>query len=76
VTKRQRQINESTGIDDYDNPQYVPVQHSEYNFELNYGVHVTDWLTVRPNVQYVRHPGGVYEVDNALVAGVKLQASF
>ncbi len=76
VTKRQRLINESTGISDYDDPQYVPVQHSEYNIELNYGVHVTDWLTVRPNVQYVRNPGGVYEVDNAWVAGVKLQASF
>ncbi|PUB41477.1 carbohydrate porin [Pseudomonas sp. GV047] len=76
VTKRQRLINDSTGISDYDDPQYVPVQHSEYNIELNYGVHVTDWLTVRPNVQYVRNPGGVYEVDNAWIAGVKLQASF
>lgn len=76
VTKRQRQINAASGISDYDNPLYVPVQHSEYNIELNYGVHVTDWLTVRPNVQYVRSPGGVYEVDNAVVAGVKLQASF
>ncbi|KJH77806.1 carbohydrate porin [Pseudomonas sp. ES3-33] len=76
VTKRQRLINDSTGISDYNDPQYVPVQHSEYNIELNYGVHVTDWLTVRPNVQYVRNPGGVYEVDNAWVAGVKLQASF
>lgn len=76
VTKRQRLINDSTGISDYDDPQYVPVQHSEYNIELNYGVHVTNWLTVRPNVQYVRNPGGVYEVDNAWVAGVKLQASF
>ncbi|WP_350601033.1 carbohydrate porin [Pseudomonas sp. 65/3-MNA-CIBAN-0223] len=76
VTKRQRLINDSTGIGDYNDPQYVPVQHSEYNIELNYGVHVTDWLTVRPNVQYVRNPGGVYEVDNAWVAGVKLQASF
>ncbi|MBC3239347.1 porin [Pseudomonas lurida] len=76
VTKRQQLLNDSTGIIDYDNPLYVPVQHSEYNIELNYGVHVTDWLTVRPNVQYVRNPGGVYEVDNAWVAGVKLQASF
>jgi porin len=76
VTKRQRLINDSTGISDYNDPQYVPVQHSEYNIELNYGVHVTDWLTVRPNVQYVRNPGGVYEVDNAWVAGVKLRASF
>ncbi|TWI48266.1 porin [Pseudomonas duriflava] len=76
VTKRQQLLNDSTGIDDYHNPLYAPVQHSEYNIELNYGVHVTDWLTVRPNLQYVRHPGGVYEVDNALIAGVKLQASF
>jgi porin len=76
VTKRQKQLNDNSGIDDYDNPLYVPVQHSEYNIELNYGVHVTDWLTVRPNLQYVRHPGGVYEVDNAIVAGVKVQASF
>ncbi|WP_226506962.1 carbohydrate porin [Pseudomonas sp. MWU16-30317] len=76
VTKRQKQFNDSSGIDDYDNPLYVPVQHSEYNIELNYGVHVTDWLTLRPNLQYVRHPGGVYEVDNAIVAGVKVQASF
>lgn len=76
VTKRQHLINQRSGIDDYDNPLYVPVQHSEYNIELNYGVHVTDWLTVRPNVQYVRNPGGVYEVDNAWVAGLKLQASF
>ncbi|EPJ76919.1 glucose-sensitive porin [Pseudomonas sp. CFII64] len=76
VTKRQRLINDSTGITDYEDPLYVPVQHSEYNIELNYGVHVTDWLTVRPNVQYVRNPGGVYEVDNAWVAGLKLQASF
>jgi len=76
VTRSQRLINDSSGIDDYDNPLYVPVQHSEYNIELNYGVHMTDWLTVRPNVQYVRNPGGVYEVDNAWVAGVKIQASF
>jgi porin len=76
VTRRQRQINTANAITDYDNPLYVPLQHSEYNIELNYGVHVTDWLTVRPNLQYVRHPGGVYEVDNALVAGVKLQANF
>ena len=76
VTKRQQIINQLSGVEDYDNPSYVPVQHSEYNIELNYGVHVTDWLTVRPNVQYVRSPGGVYEVDNAWVAGVKLQARF
>jgi porin len=68
--------NKLSGIDDYDSPFYVPVQHSEYNIELNYGVRVTDWLTVRRNVLYVCHPGGIYEVDNAWVAGAKLQAIF
>lgn len=75
-TKRLGQLNEVTGINNYDDPRYVPIQRSEYDMELYYGVHVTDWLTVRPNLQYVRHPGGVYEVDNAFVAGLKIQANF
>lgn len=59
-------------VEDYDDPAYLPVQETEYNAELNYGVHVTDWLTVRPNVQFVRHPGGVKEVDDAWVSGLKV----
>ncbi|MPQ71125.1 carbohydrate porin [Pseudomonas sp. MWU12-2323] len=34
------------------------------------------WLTVRPNVQYIVHPGGTDHVDNVLVAGIKLQTKF
>ncbi len=60
----------------YDNPLYQPLQDTEYNAELYYGVHVTDWLTVRPNLQYIKQPGGVDEVDNALVAGIKIQTVF
>ncbi|EMJ5497981.1 carbohydrate porin, partial [Pseudomonas aeruginosa] len=60
----------------YDNPLYQPLQETEYNAELYYGVHVTDWLTVRPNLQYIKQPGGVDEVDNALVAGIKIQTVF
>lgn len=52
------------------------LSQTEYNAELNYGLHVTDWLTVRPNLQFVRHPGGVKAVDNAWVAGLKVQATF
>lgn len=39
-------------------------------------MHATDWLTVRPSLQYIRHPGGVDEVNNAVVAGLKIQSSF
>ena len=76
VKKRAELINAGNGIDDYDNPAFVPIQRSEYNAELYYGFHVTGWLTVRPNLQYIKSPGGVDEVDNALVAGIKVQSSF
>jgi porin len=52
------------------------MRSTEYNYEINYGFHVTNWLTVRPNLQYITHPGGVDEVDNALVAGLKIQSTF
>ncbi|MFJ4373037.1 carbohydrate porin [Pseudomonas japonica] len=76
VKQRAELLNAASGIDDYDNPGFVPIQRSEYNAELYYGFHVTDWLTVRPNLQYIKRPGGVDEVDNALVAGLKVQSSF
>ncbi|MFD2642885.1 carbohydrate porin [Pseudomonas japonica] len=76
VKQRAELLNAASGIDDYDNPGFVPIQRSEYNAELYYGFHVTDWLTVRPNLQYIKRPGGVEEVDNALVAGLKVQSSF
>ncbi|HEY0290497.1 MAG TPA: carbohydrate porin [Pseudomonas sp.] len=71
-----RLINATNGIDDYDNPGYLPIQQTEYNSEIYYGFHVTDWLTVRPNLQYIKSPGGVDDVDNALVAGIKIQSKF
>ena len=76
VQDRVRLTNLINGINDYDNPGYLPVQDTEYNSEIYYGFHVTDWLTVRPNLQYVKHPGGVDQVDDALVAGLKIQSKF
>lgn len=76
VSKRQNQLNTVSGIANYDDPNFVPIQRTEYNMELYYGAHLTDWLTVRPNLQYVRDPGGVSQVDNAVVAGLKIQAKF
>ena len=76
VKDRAELLNSQSGINDYDNPAFVPIQETEYNAELYYGFHVTNWLTVRPNLQYIKSPGGVDEVDNALVAGLKIQSSF
>ena len=76
VKKNAELLNASNGVSDYDNPVFSPIRETEYNYEINYGFHVTNWLTVRPNLQYITHPGGVDAVDNALVAGLKIQSTF
>ncbi|MDD2051720.1 carbohydrate porin [Pseudomonas putida] len=68
--------NQARAVYDFDDPRFLPPQDTEYSAELYYGVHVTDWLTIRPNLQYIRHPGGVQQVDDALIGGLKLQTSF
>ncbi|HEX8542518.1 MAG TPA: carbohydrate porin [Pseudomonas sp.] len=68
--------NRAAAVYDYSDPAFMPLQDTEYNAELYYGVHLTNWLTVRPNLQFIRHPGGVDKVDDALVAGLKIQSSF
>ncbi|WP_411383927.1 carbohydrate porin [Pseudomonas sp. L7] len=74
--KNARLANQANTVADYDNPGFLPVQDTEYSAELYYGIHLADWLTVRPNLQYIRHPGGVSQVDDALVGGLKIQSSF
>ncbi|NMX69585.1 porin [Pseudomonas sp. WS 5111] len=76
VRKNAELLNEAGGFTDYSQVGYAPLRSTEYNYEINYGFHVTNWLTVRPNLQYVTHPGGVDKVDNALVAGLKIQSVF
>jgi porin len=73
---RRRLVNDLSGITDYNNPGYLPVQSTEYDAEIYYGFHIANWLTVRPNIQYIKHPGGIDQVENALVAGLKVQSSF
>lgn len=76
VSKRQRLVNEINDVSNYDDPRYLPVQGDEYSAEIYYGAKITNWLTLRPNLQYIVHPGGVNEVDNALVGGLMVRASF
>jgi porin len=70
-----RTANADSGLS-YDDAGYVPEQHSEYAAELNYGIQATKWLNVMPNLQYIKHPDGVREVDNAVVLGLQVQSQF
>ena len=76
VAKGARLTNELAGLDDYDDSRYMPVRHSEWDAEIHYGFALAPWFTIRPNLQYVVQPGGVKEVDNALIAGVKFITKF
>jgi porin len=67
--------NEQSGLS-YDDAGYVTEQHSMYVAELNYRVQATRWLSVMPNLQYVKHPDGVREVANVLVLGLQVQSQF
>ncbi len=55
-----------------------PYAQTPYNDELAiegfYTAQVTPWLTVQPDLQYIIHPGGIYQ--NALVATVQLGITF
>jgi porin len=48
----------------------------EYDAEVYYGLHATNWLTIRPNIQYIRHVGAYKNGENAWVGGVKFQTAF
>lgn len=51
-------------------------QDEEYNTELYYGVHATNWLTIRPNLQYIRNVGADKNGENVWVGGIKFQTAF
>lgn len=47
--------------------------HQEINFELTYYADVTEWLSVQPDLQWIVNPGADSAVDDALVAGLRVQ---
>jgi len=44
--------------------------------EIDYGVRVAPWLSLRPNLQYIFHPGGTGRIPDALVVGLYTQVTF
>ena len=48
----------------------------EVDAEIYYGIHATNWLTIRPNLQYVHHVGAYKDGENVWVGGIKFNTSF
>ena len=53
-----------------------PVPCNEWSSEIHYSVNVTPAITVRPNVQFIRAPGGVGERTSVVVLGMHLSVQF
>lgn len=76
LAKTQRQVNQISGIYDYDNPLYQPVQRHAINFDLYYRFRPVSWLDIQPDLQYWINPGAVSETKNAFVVGLKTAIRF
>lgn len=76
-TRSLRQQNEANGENRFDSPTYLPIQDgSEYNYEVYYNAKVTNWMSLRPNLQYVVAPGAVSEVKDAFIGGISANIAF
>ena len=56
--------------------EMTPMEHAETVVEGTYLAEILPWLTVQPDLQYVIHPGTDPALDNALVAGVRVEIVF
>ncbi|MEW5545515.1 carbohydrate porin [Pseudomonas soli] len=57
---------------------FPDIDSAEQLIELSYGYQATPWLNLRPDVQYIVEPGAFsgQDIDNALVVGLQVKATF
>ena len=49
---------------------------NEYGIEMTYADAVTPWLSLQPDVQWVRHPGGDRDARSAVIVSLRTSVSF
>ncbi|WEK44744.1 MAG: carbohydrate porin [Candidatus Sphingomonas colombiensis] len=57
-------------------PGSVGVQRYERFAEVDYNFQAAPWLSLRPGLQYVLHPGGTGQIPDALVIGLDARITF
>ncbi|WP_347815391.1 carbohydrate porin [Pseudomonas sp. GD04087] len=73
---RSREMQENNAL--ANGQDYPNLDSGEQLVELSYGYQATPWLTLRPDLQYVIEPGAFSgkDIDNALLLGLQVKASF
>jgi len=46
---------------------------AEVAYELVYSTNLTDWLAIKPGVQFVQHPGADASIENAWILGLRFE---
>lgn len=54
----------------------IPGARYEAVVEATYKAVLTPWLALQPDVQFIRHPGGFGDVDDATVVGIRIDVLF
>ena len=54
----------------------APIDDYEYNAELTWRIPAQPWLTLQPNIQFIRNPGLVPARRDALVVGLRFELAF
>jgi porin len=52
------------------------VPRAEYPIEVYYAYQVQPWMTVRPDFQYIIHPGGFVHAENEVIIGTRTDLKF
>lgn len=48
----------------------------ETGFEVTFSDNLTEWLAIQPDLQWICNPGGTLTAHDAVVATLRLKASF
>ena len=53
----------------------APATSAEVSYELVYSTNLSDWLAIKPGVQFVQHPGADAALRNSWIVGLRFEVS-
>lgn len=74
--RNQREMNQISGVSDYNDVAYHPVPGDSLRGEFYYRFRPLSWLELQPGLQYWHHPAGISRTQDAWVTELKTVVTF
>lgn len=74
--RKQREMNQISGVSDYNDAAYYPVPGDSLRGEFYYRFRPVSWLELQPGLQYWHHPAGISRTQDAWVTELKTVVTF